>query len=84
MVYEESCCEENPVDGLAALPISDILRRVDEVFNDYDKLDGRNSDGLTLYCPLLLGHQRKQRVGILGQRKSHQNFAVCILINPRG
>lgn len=42
MVYEESCCEENPVDGLAALPISDILRRVDEVFNDYDKLDGRN------------------------------------------
>ena len=42
MVYEESCCEENSVDGLAALPISDILRRVDEVFNDYDKLDDRN------------------------------------------
>lgn len=41
-VYEESCCEENSVDGLAVLPISDILRRVDEVFGDYDKLDGSN------------------------------------------
>lgn len=38
-VYEESCCSENFVDGLAMLPISDILLRVDEVFDSYDKLD---------------------------------------------
>ncbi|MGN0640958.1 MAG: hypothetical protein ACI4JT_08400 [Oscillospiraceae bacterium] len=41
-VYETACIDGKAVEGLAVLPISDILNRASEIFNDYDKLDEYN------------------------------------------
>ncbi len=38
-VYEKVCCEGEILKGLSDLPISEIKRRIDEVFGDYDKPD---------------------------------------------
>lgn len=41
-VYEKACIEEETVNGLVTLPVSDILAKVCEIFSDYDKLDEYN------------------------------------------
>lgn len=41
-VYEGFCNGEKTIDGLDALPVSDILNRVNEAFGDYDKPDEYN------------------------------------------
>lgn len=41
-VYEEVCGNGKTMNGLSALPIKSILRRVNEVFADYEKLDDTN------------------------------------------
>lgn len=41
-VYEVACIEGKTIEGLSILPINDILNNVNELFNDYDKLDEFN------------------------------------------
>lgn len=41
-VYERSCVEEESVEGLSILPIGEILKKVSEVFSDYDNLGDYN------------------------------------------
>lgn len=41
-VYETACIDGKAAEGLAILPISDILNRASEIFSDYDKLDEYN------------------------------------------
>lgn len=44
-VYETACLEEQPTEGLSVLPIGNILKRVNEVFSDYDVLDRYDYEG---------------------------------------
>ena len=41
-VYEKACLNEETVIGLSMLPVGDILKKVREVFSDYDMLDEYN------------------------------------------
>jgi hypothetical protein len=43
-VYEK-ISEQESVEGLSEIPISDILERISLVFYDYDKLDDYNYEG---------------------------------------
>lgn len=44
-IYEQVCCEGEENDGLKILPISDIRRRLEQEFSDYEMLDDDSFEG---------------------------------------
>jgi len=38
-VYLKACCDGENVDGLEDLPIDEILKKIDETFSSWEKLD---------------------------------------------
>ncbi len=41
-VYERVCCDGEEMEGLETLPISDIMKRVEQAFSDWEKLDDKH------------------------------------------
>ncbi len=36
-VYERACCDGEEIEGLEMLPIADIMKRVEQVFSDWER-----------------------------------------------